>query len=273
MRLAFHSTPYALASHTEHLASHGPLYAQYRAPHYYFCFLLLIASFLKAIFIAFVKGNGEVQVILIVIVELALFLVHVVIRPYKTKGGDVFSTFLATTRLVCTGLMIAFVERLAVEAIPRVIIGIIIAVLFSISVIIMFIDLVIHSGLNRLWTGKISPRTSSSRESPDSIMEKAVTRLSDSQSPVGRPLNPTPERNIRLDQHINQRYCSTPPTPTSAEQPSVYSDDSGSTTLGSILPRRWSFSQPDSPISSDLHVLTPPHLASIMPRQSDTVHS
>jgi hypothetical protein len=271
MRLAIRSSPDTLYSHTDFLSPHGPLYAQYRVPRYYFFVPLLIASLSKALIIAFAKGHSELQVILILVVEFLVVLANVALRPFKTRGADVLSTFLAVVRLVVAGLSIAFVERIALKAIPRVVIGIIIAVLFSITVIIMFINLVLHSGIKRFFSS--SKRSPSPQGSADeNMLEKGETSASDSLPHLGRPLNPTPERNVLLDPHVIKAYPDVTPTPTTADtQQSEYSQESQSTNYGSVVPRRLSISDlpstpssPDTPDSNSI-TLTSRHSVSRQP--------
>jgi len=236
-RLAFHGTPYALYTHTKHLASCGPLFAQYRTSRYYFFICLIAGSFLKAIFIASLKEHGEAQVILILLVELGICLAHIILRPYKSQGGDILATFIAVVRLVATGLMIAFVESLALAAIPRVVIGIVIAVLFSIAALIMLLNNLIH-GVKGLWPPS-SRRSHSHQESTnESILEKG--------GPLAPGLSPTPELSARLSSQVHRPSSATP-----AIQPSEYSQhDSISMTDGSISPRPLSFSREPRPSSS-----------------------
>jgi hypothetical protein len=244
----------------EHITLCGPLYAQYRTPRYYFSLPLIVATFLKAIFVAFAKANGEVQVILMVLVELGVMAAHLVLRPYKTRGGDVLASYLAIVRFVCTGLMIAFVETLAVAAIPRVAIGIVIAVLFSIAVVVLFINICIHlPGVSLLFKSSRLSRQDSAADSMLEEKEDMSHSLMESQTHLGRPHNPTPERNIPLDQHINQPYLDTTSTNTAAALPSAASLETSSTNLGSILPRRWSFQLSHSRPNSRSNCSTSPH--------------
>ncbi|KAJ6557200.1 hypothetical protein B0H10DRAFT_2121062 [Mycena sp. CBHHK59/15] len=165
LRLARRETPDALETHTDHLASCGPLYAQYRTPRYYFFLPLLIASFLKAL-------SGLAQVVLFMIVELGLVVAYIWLKPYRTRGGDVISTYLAIVRLVCNGLMIAFAESLGVAPIPRVAVGAVIILIFSIAVIVMAINIVLHAGVNRLWRRNSSARSPSQGSADESRLEK-----------------------------------------------------------------------------------------------------
>ncbi|KAJ7262283.1 hypothetical protein B0H12DRAFT_1105108 [Mycena haematopus] len=174
LRLARRESPDALESNLEHLATHAPLYAQYRTPRYYFFLPLLVAAFVKAVVIAAGQGQGMAQVVVLLIVELAVVAAHILLKPYHSRGGDVFSTYLAIVRLVCTGCMIAFVESVGVAAIPRVAIGAVIAVIFSIAVIVLAINIFLHAGVNRLWRRNNQPaRGSSPQGSADaSMLEK-----------------------------------------------------------------------------------------------------
>ncbi|KAJ7132865.1 hypothetical protein C8R43DRAFT_1023727 [Mycena crocata] len=172
LRLVRQESPDALEFNDEHLATHGPLYAQYRTPRYYFFLPLLVAAFVKAVVIAAGQGSGMAQVVVFLIVELGVVIAHIVLKPYNTKGGDVFSTYLAIVRLVCAGLMVAFVESINVAAIPRAVIGAVIAVIFSIAVVVLAINLFVHAGVNRLWR-RDSTRGPSRQGSADvSILEK-----------------------------------------------------------------------------------------------------
>ncbi|KAF7969720.1 hypothetical protein HWV62_26126 [Athelia sp. TMB] len=240
IRTARRDTALTLYTNTEHLAAHGPLYAYYRTPRYYFTLPLLIATFFKALFIAFVQVNGEVQIILILVVEFAVMTSYFVLKPHKTKGADVFGTYLAITRVCCTGIMVAFVEQIGLSAIPRVVCGAIMAVLFSVAIIALFINILIH--FFRLF--KKPSQTVQSDAASGSIVEKGADGSSpsdtESQTHLGRPSNPTPEMNVRMDPRVIQPYSSTLTDPITANY-SPNSDATSLSNLGTELPRRWSF--------------------------------
>jgi hypothetical protein len=148
---------------------HGPLWGQYRSERHWYFTPLLVALLAKSVFIAFGQANGKAQVILLVILEGLVFISITVHKPYHTKKADVLAGFLALVRLVCTGLMIAFLPSLEVKAIIRVVIGIIIAVTFSVAVIVMFFNTVWNI-LQPLFSRK--GRASSHSDSSDSTLEK-----------------------------------------------------------------------------------------------------
>jgi len=248
IRLARRSTLQLLYSDAKHFALQSSLYAQYRESRYYYFLSPIMIYFCRAICISFAKGNGEVQVILMVILEGIAVIAHVALRPCRTKGGDAFSIFLASVRLLCTALTIAFVERLRLAAIPRVIIGLVIAAIFSIAVIITFINLIVQSGIKQLWKhGRL--QCSARGSSNGSMLEKGALCTSTSLDHIGRPMNPTPDQTVGLDSRSLQPYPISPTT-TTTEQPSLYSRDSHTITVGSLLPRRWSFSPLNSPTHS-----------------------
>lgn len=195
-------------------------------------------------FTAFAQANGEVQVICILVIESAILAYLLYLRPHKTKGADILATYLALTRVVCTGLLIAFIQNLDVAAISRVAIGIVIAVIISIAVIVMFFNTLVNLGLIKV------PARFRRRKAPPSDASN-LEKGEKEEDMAGRPRNPTPERNIPLDPNLNQPYPESP-SEIVTEEHSTYSEESGSTTLGSLLPRRWSL-QP----SAGSHSRTP----------------
>lgn len=253
MREARRSDPYSLFSRPELLSAYGPLYAQYLNPRYFYFLIPLAAMLFRAIFISFGHASGLAQIILLMIVELTVLVSVLVLRPHTTRGADVFSSFLAIIRLVCTGLLIAFLQSLNVQPIPRVAIGIVMAVIFSVTFVVVLINLILHSGINRLWSRrKDSPEPTlqgSSSGEHDMLEKKGNTAFSD----TGKSANPTSERRVSLDPEVNQ--SSPLATPTTANDTAR---DSTSTNLGNLLPRRWSFTPLSSPALSTPHSSSPP---------------
>ncbi|KAH0827798.1 hypothetical protein J3R83DRAFT_3423 [Lanmaoa asiatica] len=244
VRLAIRATPYALYIQPKPSTAYGPLFALYRPERYFASIPFLVGILVKAIFTAFAQANGEVQVISILVIECAILAYLLFVRPHKTRGADILATYLALTRVICTGLLIAFIQNFNVAAIPRVAIGCVIAVIISVAVIVMFVNTLINLGLIKV-PARFRRRKASTSDA--STLEKGDSE----QDMAGRPRNPTPERNIPLDPNTNQPYPESP-SEIVTEEHSIYSEESGSTTLGSLLPRRWSL-QP----SAGSHSRTP----------------
>lgn len=290
------SSPSSLYAHNGlHLSRNGPLYAQYRPSRYFFFLALLAGFFLRAILIAFAQASGDVQLALMIVVDFLLVAAHLALKPFKTKGGDVFLTYLAVTRFVCTALMIAFLETLNVKPIPRVVIGIVIAVIFSVSIIVVILNLVLHTvgGLLRRKRGNLASSASSSdgsvsekgskmpsdlekHMSPEVSSEDSLDHQDDDDDRIPadeavreRPLNPTPNQStIPILPFIEDNPYPISPTGTTVstmDPPTLNSCDSGTITIGSLLPRRWSFSfsRPSSPVGSSLG--HPSHQTSLSP--------
>ena len=208
---------------------------------------------------------------------------YFILWPAKSKGSHVFTTYLAVTRFVCTTLMVAFLQALQVMPIPRVVIGVVIVVIWSVGVLVTIGNIIWNTALGiRSW--RIGNDTSSPVTSKGSMLEKGtddsgrpngldertVSRGSTSTGSHGidlgsssiiqisrdRPINPTPEQNIPLDPAIIQPYPISPTgtTISTIDPPSLYSKSSGTMTVGSLLPSRWSISpsQPTSPLTSSL---------------------
>jgi hypothetical protein len=165
LHLALRNTPYALYTHGEHLNSLGPLFSRYRTPRYYFFTCILVGSLLKAILVASLKEHGQAQVALMLLAELGILLSHVILRPFKSRGSDILAIFIAMIRFVAAGLLVAFVEGLSLAAIPRVVVGVVIAILYSIAVIVMLLDYLIQA-VREVWSSSIR-RTHSHQEAAD----------------------------------------------------------------------------------------------------------
>ena len=213
-------------------------------------------------FVAFAKGNGVAQIAGIITIEGLSMLLSCFLRPFRSRRENIFSIFFAIVRLVGSGLLIAFLENLNVDAIKRVVIGFVIIVLFSVAVLVMFGRVIIE-----LLSGKFAPTisknsTSSSprrlQDSDSGIMEKNGTKSTKSSSSwdpeqaADRPINPTPDHGSPHDHGFLQPHdFSTIASPAASTSPDT-SRDSGTMTFGSLLSRRWSFSlsAPGSPTSS-----------------------
>jgi hypothetical protein len=124
------------------LPYHAPLWGRYRSERHRYFLPLLVGLLAKSLFIAFGQASGKLQVVVLVILEGLVVISVVVLKPHETRRADTLAGYLAFVRLVCTGLMIAFLPSLGVKAITRVVIGIVIAVIFSIAVMVMFFNTV-----------------------------------------------------------------------------------------------------------------------------------
>lgn len=242
----------------EDLPAHKPLYGQYRVERYYFFVLPLIAMFIRAILIASAKNNGTAQIIIVVCLELCLLLSHIVLKPGTTRRADILCVYLSAVRFVTAGLMLAFIVPVALPPIPRVVIGIITLVLFSIAVVVMFFNTLWNLGLRRLWSHQrfsvLRSLGSSSQGSLERMTEKDVEK--GNSNVVSRPLNPTPTHGgPSVDPAMNAPDALSQVTPTTADADVPSSANSSNSTMsyGVQVPSRWRSSPLEPPSRTGSH--------------------
>jgi len=242
----------------EDLPAHEPLYGQYRVQRYYFFVLPLIAMFIRAMLIASAKNNGTAQILTVVCVELFLLLSHFVLKPGKTRRADILCVFLSVVRLVTAGLLVAFIVPVALPPIPRVVIGIIVLVLFSIAVVVMFFNTLWNLGLRRLWSRErfsvLRSRGSSPQASLEITTEKDVEKANS--NVTVRPLNPTPTHSgPPVDPAMNEPDALTQVTPTTADanEPSSAHSSNSTMSYGVQVASRWRSSPLEPPSRTDSH--------------------
>lgn len=267
-QLVRNDSPSALYRPSRHFSRFSSLYARYRQERYWFFIPVLSAVVLRSIFIAFAKSSGPAQVALMIVVELGLVLSHFVLKPSSSRASHVFTTYLAVTRFVCTIMMIAFLEDLQVMAIPRVVVGIAIALIWIASFFVVVGNIAWNIVLSiRRRSASATSSDSSSKESmiekgggnsmstreKDSNGNSSSSSLEQAEASHSRPTNPTPDHNVPLDPTVIQPYPFSPTVSTiSSPDPPTTSQSSVTLTLGSELPSRWNLnSQPASPSNSN----------------------
>jgi hypothetical protein len=260
------SSPWLLA---EDLPTHEPLYGQYRILRYYFFVFPLLVHFVRSVLIAAAKNNGTVQIVTVVCIELFLLLSHIALTPGKTRRSDILCVFISVIRLVTAGLLVAFIVPVALPPIPRVVIGIIVVVLFSIAVVVMFFNILWNLGLRRLWFHQrftiLRSRGSGSQGSLEKMTEKDVER--GNSSVTSRPSNPTPTLGgPRVDPAMNapDALSQVTPTTTDADEPSSAHSTNTTISYGVQVASPWRSSllqpPPSGTISdpSPVDVVSPP---------------
>ncbi|KAI0371209.1 TRP-domain-containing protein [Pilatotrama ljubarskyi] len=247
----------------------APLTAPYRESRAYYLIPLLVVMFLKALVTAFAHAHGMVQAIFFVILEGLLLLSLIVLKPYPTRRADFLMGYLCITRLVCSGLMIAFAESLAVQPIPRVAIGAVTAVIFSVACVVLFFNLLVNIGLWRLVKYAVCcGRRGHGRRPGDTQLASHPSDSSIAEKGEGRRRSGAAEEeeeekkdNITITTGPSQYFHMRPgnPSPPSTSVSLEPMSATSSTTLGETLPRRWSFqySRPPSATTESPH--SPPY--------------
>ncbi|EKM54392.1 uncharacterized protein PHACADRAFT_258203 [Phanerochaete carnosa HHB-10118-sp] len=238
-----------------------PFTSPLRQERLYFIIPLAVAILVKTLVVGFGEKHGMVQAIIILITEILLFGILLIRKPYRTRGADFFSGTLAVVRIVCAGLTIAFSISIGLNAIPRVAIGIVAAVIWSLAVLLVFFNVLVNLGTWRLIRrvfpfrrrGSLASETTFANEngSEPSLEhkedpEKTVSPMSSTY--YRRPENPEPTHTLSTASAVS------PVTTLSrfSDLPSEYSPATATTatTLGESLPHRWSFRHSRPPSTS-----------------------
>lgn len=106
-----HKNPaYILYSDPSALNRWGFLYVQFRASAYYFIVPLLAYFLIKAMVIAFGQGNGKVQAIILLIVELAYLIACSVMKPWMDQRSNIFNISICAINFVNTIFLLFFTD-------------------------------------------------------------------------------------------------------------------------------------------------------------------
>jgi hypothetical protein len=218
----------------------------------------LLAVVLRSFFIAFAKKSGAAQLALMIVVEIGLVVSHFVLKPSWSRPSHVLSAYLATTRFVCTIMMIAFVEAIKVMAIPRVVIGIVIALIWSVSVLVVTANIVwnIILSIRRRSKSVIIPDSvipsepsivekgnggsESSREKSRSVSGESMTSFGHHVDGETHPTSHSLSNDSKPDYNIPSDS-----TVTTVPDPVTPSQSSGPLASGNEPPTKWTlYSQP-----------------------------
>ena len=93
--------------------------AQFKRSGYGYILLLAGASFIEAAFIAFAQGHGLVQLIPLIVIEVAVFLAFCIWRPFANRGSNALMIIISLFKVVSYGLLIAFYANLQYNGIIR----------------------------------------------------------------------------------------------------------------------------------------------------------
>ncbi|PVF97478.1 hypothetical protein CPB86DRAFT_807244 [Serendipita vermifera] len=114
----------------------GAFVGPYRPGRRFFFIIFLLTPFLRSTFVSGARHNGFIQVVGLIVLETLYLISLIVLRPYYTRGADALEIFLSLIRLITT-------EKLAVDAIPRVGIGIGLAVVWCVGIVVVILNILL----------------------------------------------------------------------------------------------------------------------------------
>ncbi|GJE95462.1 TRP-domain-containing protein [Phanerochaete sordida] len=239
-----------------------PFTSPLRRERLYFIIALGVAILVKTLVVAFGQKHGMVQAIIVLISEVLLFGVFLVLKPYRTRGADFLWGTLAVVRIVCTGLLIAFSISLALSPIPRVAIGIVAAVIWSLAVVLMFFNILVNLGAWRFIKWVLPFRRNRSFVSEATLANENGSAPSLEPKGDAEKTTVTPVSSTYYRRPENPEPTHTPTTASAfspvttlshfSDPPSAHSrvTSTTTTTLGETLPHRWSFQHSRPPSTS-----------------------
>lgn len=91
----FKNPAYLLYGDANFLNKFGFIYVQYRADCYYWVPVSLVYVLLKSLFVAVMQRRGQVQSLLVMVIEIIYFVAICVIRPFMDKRTNIFNIFIS----------------------------------------------------------------------------------------------------------------------------------------------------------------------------------
>lgn len=139
--LYYESTPPVLANRATKRWGH--MAHPYRPRFFWFALAFLAMSVARACFIGFAQGDGFVQSVGLLVLEVLFFLVLCIFRVGRDKKSDAVFIVLGIFRIASWAVCIALTSRAGLTYIPRVIVGFVIIVVTGLPVVYVFIFLVV----------------------------------------------------------------------------------------------------------------------------------
>lgn len=107
--VSLHKNPaYILYSDPASLNRWGFLYVQFRATAYYFVVPVLLYTLMKAMFIAFGQGNGTVQAVALVLIEVGYLIIVAFMRPFMDKRTNIFNIAICSINFINVIFLLVF---------------------------------------------------------------------------------------------------------------------------------------------------------------------
>lgn len=139
--ISMHKNPaYILYSDPVCLHKWGFLYVQFKATQYWYIIPLLCYILIKGLFVAFGQNTGITQAIAFVVLEAALLLGVVIMRPYMDKKTNAFNISIAAVNFVSAIFLLFFTD---VFGLPGLVVGIMGVIHFFLNAIFALILIIL----------------------------------------------------------------------------------------------------------------------------------
>jgi hypothetical protein len=116
----------------------GHMAHPYRPTFFYFAFIFVLWSIIRACWIVFAQGHGFRQAVGLLVFEFVFFVLLLVFRPGRDKKSDWVYVVLTFCRMASFGVAVAFTEQAGLDPLPRVIVGFVMLVVTALPIIFTF---------------------------------------------------------------------------------------------------------------------------------------
>ena len=141
----FHGGLEYLFSHKPWLQNYGLFYDQFKIK-YWWCFIpSLLASFGRNAFVALGYGNGLVQVIGQIVIDVLLTLLYIFLLPFNTKMGNGINIAIQVVRLISLCLLLTFAVQFNLDQILATGIGMALIVVQAIMTVLLAVLIMINA--------------------------------------------------------------------------------------------------------------------------------
>jgi len=125
---------------------------QFKRSGYGYLLLLSGAAFISAAFVAFAQGHALVQVIPLIVVEVAVFLAFCIWRPFANRGANALMIIISIFKILAYGLLVAFYARLTYNGIIKAVLGFVLIAVQGIMTLVLFCVTVYNLFAGILWS-------------------------------------------------------------------------------------------------------------------------
>lgn len=136
-----------LFKHKPWIRKYGLFYDQFKVK-YWWCFIpSLLAVFGRNAFIALGYGDGLVQIIGQMVIDVLLVLLYIICMPFNTKMGNGINIAIQVVRLISLALLLTFAVQFNLNQIAATGIGMALLVIQAIMTILLIVLIMINAGV------------------------------------------------------------------------------------------------------------------------------
>lgn len=172
-----------LFEHEPWLRKYGLFYDQFKISYWWMFVPCLLASFGRSAFIALGSGNGIVQVVGQLAIDIALAGLFIWTMPFNTRMGNIINLAIQIVRVISLALLLCFAVQFKLRGITATGIGLALIVVQSLMTVLLIVLILMNAGFG------IFHMTCSGRRQKENqglqVLESATTGSSVYESGVG----------------------------------------------------------------------------------------